>query len=268
MDTVSTKHNTLNNGFFSNCSLRLFEIVRYINTFKKLPTHVNSSTQFNMYKPNTDQDVTFDYFQHYHQITDHSDIITKRHINFHFSQQFTDYSTLDFHGVSPLVRKYFSPSNEITTVVQQIKHTYKIDCTNCIGVYFRGTDKKKETLIASYETFYQQIKGIMDSDPSLQIIVQTDTAQFLEYIKQKPFKNIIVIHENLVSYTDHGVHFERTRQQNHHDMYHLFATFLILSKCKYFVCSSGNCSFWIMLYRGHAINVFQFLESSRRFSLW
>ena len=33
---------------------------------------------------------------------------------------------------------------------------------------------------------------------------------------------------------------------------------IIMSKCKYIVCTTGNCSIWIMLYRGNVDNIFQF----------
>jgi hypothetical protein len=32
---------------------------------------------------------------------------------------------------------------------------------------------------------------------------------------------------------------------------------IIMSKCKYIICGSGNCSIWIMLFRGHAKDVYQ-----------
>ena len=35
---------------------------------------------------------------------------------------------------------------------------------------------------------------------------------------------------------------------------------IIMSKCKYIVCGSGNCSIWIMFYRGNGSNVFQQLN--------
>ena len=40
----------------------------------------------------------------------------------------------------------------------------------------------------------------------------------------------------------------------------IFATFLIISKCKYLICSSGNCSIWMMYYRENANNIYQFLN--------
>lgn len=42
--------------------------------------------------------------------------------------------------------------------------------------------------------------------------------------------------------------------------YYLAIT-IIMSKCKYIICGTGNCSKWIMLYRGNFNNVCQNLIS-------
>ena len=39
-----------NSGFFSCCSVKLTEIVKFINLNKRLPDHVDSSKQFRLYK--------------------------------------------------------------------------------------------------------------------------------------------------------------------------------------------------------------------------
>jgi len=70
-------------------------------------------------------------------------------------------------------------------------------------------------------------------------------------------KNIIIINENVTSYNDIGVHHESTNSENYIQMFNLFATFLIISKCKYIICSSGNCSLWMIYYRENTINVHQ-----------
>jgi hypothetical protein len=36
---------------------------------------------------------------------------------------------------------------------------------------------------------------------------------------------------------------------------------IIMSRCKYIVCGTGNCSLWIMFYRKNANNIFQFIEN-------
>ena len=41
---------------------------------------------------------------------------------------------------------------------------------------------------------------------------------------------------------------------------------IIMSKCKLIVCGSGNCSIWIMFYRGNSTNVYQNLNNRWFFS--
>ena len=42
---------TYNNaGFFSCCSVKLYKIIEFINSNKRLPDNVDSSKQFKMYK--------------------------------------------------------------------------------------------------------------------------------------------------------------------------------------------------------------------------
>ncbi len=45
-------------------------------------------------------------------------------------------------------------------------------------------------------------------------------------------------------------------KNNEFSKYYLAIT-IIMSKCKYIICGSGNCSAWIMLYRGNSKNVYQ-----------
>ena len=37
---------------------------------------------------------------------------------------------------------------------------------------------------------------------------------------------------------------------------------IIMSKCKYIICGSGNCDIWIMFYRGNNKNVIQNLTGT------
>ena len=47
------------------------------------------------------------------------------------------------------------------------------------------------------------------------------------------------------------------KQNNIYSKYYLAIT-IIMAKCKYIVCGSGNCSIWIMFYRGNNNNVCQY----------
>lgn len=35
-----------------------------------------------------------------------------------------------------------------------------------------------------------------------------------------------------------------------------------MAKCKYVICGTGNCSIWIMLFRGNASNTIQFRKGN------
>lgn len=136
---------------------------------------------------------------------------------------------------------------------------YGIDVENTIGVYYRGTDKKMETVVPDFESFVKTLLGIMKS--SQKVLIQSDSAQFHDYVKAKiPASSCIIIEENAISYTDKGLHYEHTKKQNQKDIQYLFATFLILSQCQDIVCTSSNGGIWMMYYRGHADRVCQFLN--------
>jgi hypothetical protein len=42
-----------------------------------------------------------------------------------------------------------------------------------------------------------------------------------------------------------------------YSQYYLAITY-IMSKCKFIICNTGNCSLWISLFRGNSTNIFQF----------
>jgi hypothetical protein len=244
---------THNAGFFSCCSVKLNAIIHYINLNFKLPDSVDSSRQFSMYKKDHN-DITFDFFKKDNHVP------IQYPINYHRDYQFMNYSKLDYQHIIPIVKKYFSPSDKILTIVECIKTKYNIDYNNTIAVYYRGTDKYTETQLASFDIFYTKIKELNDLHVDKKILIQTDTSQFIDYIHTKKLKNIVIIKENSTSYTNKGIHNEKTRVENYHDMLILFSTFIVLSKCNYIICSSGNCSIWMMFYRENSKNVFQFLN--------
>ena len=50
--------------------------------------------------------------------------------------------------------------------------------------------------------------------------------------------------------------------QNYEFSKKYLAITIIMSKCNYIICGSGNCDIWIMLYRGNNNNVIQNLNGS------
>lgn len=246
-------------GFFSCCSVKIGKILNYFSENKTLPNTVDSSRLFRMYKIDNNVDITQDFFLHPDNISKTITYSSEIPINrFHF--QFENYKSVDYERIVPFVNKYFTPSTEIINIYKKLITKYNITPDNCIGLYYRGTDKRIETKLDSFDSYYTKLLELVVQLKNTQILIQTDTAQFIEYMKDKPLKNVIIIDENSTSSSNKGIHNEKTPSENYIDIQTLFATFLIISRCKYIICSSGNCSIWMMYYRNHADNVYQNLN--------
>jgi hypothetical protein len=240
-------------GFFSCCSVKMDKIVSYINNFKEYPTSVDSSKLFRFHKPDAKIDVTYDFFEY----KEDTHCVSKIPINFHNSYQFNPYKHLDYDSICPIINKYFSPSGIIKDIKKRIIAQYKLIKENTIAVYYRGTDKIKETSLASYDQFVNKIKSIRNEE---RILLITDQKQCIDFFKGH-FDDLVIINELRVSSGSNGIHLENEAKTNYDEMFILFASFLIISESKQIVCSSGNCSFWFMLYRGNGNGIHQYLHN-------
>ena len=248
-------------GFFSCCFVKLYNIIEFYKKNNNLPVKVDSSALFNMYKYDNNKDITLDFFEDYNNINVRVDYRKNQKI-INWDEQFYNYKNVDYPAIIPFVKKYFTPSKKIKTIYNNLLVKYTIDVDNCVGLYYRGTDKSIETQLDSFESYYNKLIEIINKNTNnnLKIIVQTDSAPFLDYMNTKNLNNTIIINENSTSYTKRGIHNEKSQYENYTDIQNLFATFLIISKCKYVICSSGNCSIWMMYYRENAKNVYQNLN--------
>jgi hypothetical protein len=246
-------------GFFSCCSVALTSIIEFINNNKKLPVSVDTRGLFTIYKPDSDLDITYDFYNK-PSILNYE---YKGYVSFHHENQFKAYSLLDYYNIIPIFKLYFQPSFRIISLSDSLIQKYKIDVDNCIALYYRGTDKFSETAIDSFDSFYLKLQEIIElnKDESIQVLIQTDTSQFIDYLSIKPlFNKCIIISEIQPSYTLRGIHNERTSIQNYNDISILLAVTLIISKCKYIISSSGNVSLFFLLNRGGSNNVWQNLN--------
>ena len=238
-----------NCGFFSCFNVTLYKIMEHYNKYNSLPETVDTSGTYDMYKINHN-DITYDFFQHYgsRNITFDNKPVTNCDNDWGF--QCHNYKNIQYNEILPFIQKYFFPSDKIMNIQNELILKYNLNFDKCIAMYYRGTDKSSETPIDSFDSFYNKLLEVIRNDQctDLKIIVQTDSAQFLEFVKLKK-DNIIVIVENTVSYTNRGIHNEKSRAENYTDMLYFLSTVLILSKCKHILCSSGNVSIAIMFYR-------------------
>jgi len=250
-----------NSGFFSCCSVKLDVIVQYINAYKKTPLRINCSQQFEWYKKNKNEDITYDYFERY---DNRPNIMFSPSINILYDvhTQYIDYSRVDYDYIVPLLNKYYYPSYDIRNIIQKIEQKYTIDYANTCVLFYRGNDKNTESLICDYDEYIEYVNNIIKKNPNVKFLVQSDETEFIELITQ-------LYPTNSFYFKDEIRHIKRNhattvdvvfKEQNYEFSKYYLAITIIMSKCKYIICGSGNCSLWIMLYRGNCKNVYQSLN--------
>jgi hypothetical protein len=244
-------------GFFACCAYMLDKIIEYFNNNKKLPESVDSSQQFALYKPSwVSDDITYHFFRK----RDDLNIKYIENINYSRDFQFKKYSDINYSILHPFIEKYFSPTQEIIDIENNLIKKYKINVIEYCAVYYRGTDKKEETTIGSFYTYIDKMNELLNKDPNIKFIIQSDSKNFIDTIKLK-FNNSISFDENVSSNSDKGIHNENTPNENYIIMKNFLAIICIMSKCKYIICSSGNCSIWMIHFRGNSNNIIQFLNN-------
>lgn len=260
-------------GFFSCCSVKLTKLIYFIFKRQLTPLTVNGYEQFKLYKYDQRKDVTFDFFKHYSLYSELGDNIpfvipikNENDKNMYLNPMDIwkiKYAHFNFKLLNPVIEKYFTPSDKILENVLFIVDKYKIDYDKCIGVYYRGTDKFKEAKVPSFDTYYNKINEILSSKKHTQILIQTDSEPFLNFLKSKKIQNMIIIKENKTSKSKQGIHKTKSGKDNYKDMVNLFSTFLIISRCKNIIYNSSNCSLWISLYRKNVNNTSQFTHTGK-----
>jgi len=254
---IKTTHNA---GFFSCCSVKLYRIIEFINSNKKLPDSVDSTQQFEWYKNDKNKDITFDYFENYNNITD-IDIVYP--IKYHYDDQFKNYNDLDYNCITPLINKYFSSSVEINNIVNNIEKKYNLIYENICVLFYRGNDKNTETLKCDYHEYLHYANKLLIKNPQILFLIQSDETEFIEFMTNN-FPN------NSFYFKDEIRHIKKCnstvditmRFQNYDFSKKYLSITIIMSKCKYIICGSGNCDMWIMFYRGNNKNVIQNLNGS------
>jgi len=246
-----------NSGFFSCCSVRLDRIIQYFNKNRILPLIVDSSAQFEWYKPlrSHKASIVDTYF-----ITDPSGILFQGPVNYEQWYQFTDYKKLNFTAIQPFIIKYFSPSQQIQEIVSNLETKYSLDYSNLCVLFYRGNDKAKETELSSYDDYITKAKSIQQENPSIQFLLQSDETDFFEAIFEEFPKAICFKDEIRHIKKSNTTVDDIFKEDNYHFSKYFLAITLCMAKCKYIVCGSGNCSIWITLYRGNSEGMYQHLH--------
>ena len=124
-----------------------------------------------------------------------------------------------------------------------------------------ANDKNTETKKCSYNEYLNYAKQLLKKNAKIVFLIQSDETEFIKFMTNN-FPN------NSFYFKDEIRHMEKCNStvdikmsfQNYEFSKNYLGITIIMSKCKYIICGSGNCDEWIMLYRGNNKNVIQNLD--------
>ena len=250
-ETLRIKHNS---GLFSNCSISVYGIVSYFNQYKRLPAKVDFADTFKNFSSGEQEEAYKSYFKP----QSHIDITYRDKVRFPAISLF-DYRSEAFDQLTPFVNRYFSPSDAVMLKVDALIERYNIIPQSTIAVCYRGTDKHRDTGLASFEDFITQAQSIKQRFPDHRMLIQTDQAQFWETSTQV-FSDAFRFEETPFTATDKVMH-DIIKEEDKKEWTQWFiAAVIVISRCAYVVNHTGNVARWICLYRKGAHNMSQYFR--------
>ena len=248
-------------GFFSCCTIQLQRILTYFNTNHILPIRVDSTEQFLLYKSshNGTEDIKSLYFDDSNTkniVPDSSDSdinIT----DLETEEQYSDFAHLNYTKLAPFLERYFSPSDEINSIIDSIEYKYNIQYENTCVLFFRGNDKCTEMKLPTYAQYIVAAEQILEQNPGIRFLVQSDETEFLETMVST-FPNTVVFFDEIRHMRKNINTVDRVFKSQNANMSLLYlAITYIMSRCKHIIFNRGNCSLWIALFRGNSENIIQ-----------
>ncbi len=252
-----------NAGFFSCAEVRLRAIVLFVAKYKCLPNIVDSSMSWDWYRPpGQTHDVTPSFWKTemppVYTSTQAIDGLIKQRPLFKNGQiQYSDYSKLNHAALRPILRQYFTPSDEIMEIAAELRVKYRLDPAHTCVLFFRGNDKATEIGQPSYGTLFQKAQEVTSANPNVFVWAQSDEQEFLDTAK-RTFPGVLVMQpEDIRSIKKSNTTVDKIDTASNFAFAKKFlAITFLMSQCKNVICNTGNCSLWIALLRGHT-NGFQ-----------
>jgi hypothetical protein len=234
-------------GFFSCYTIRLLNILLYFNHTKTCPPKIDSSNLFSQYKYNKYHDYTYEYIKHNEsQQIEYTSVV--KITDEDREDQFSNYKNINFETIKPFIDKYFSPSDNMLKKVGELETKYKFDYDNLAVFYYRGTDKCIETNLCEYGAYIERAEQLKRDNPNIQFLIVSDELELIQMFATR-FPKTILFEELIHNMGRSFIH-----------SVWMLSSVLIMSKAKHIVCSSGNVSLWIILFRGHNNNIQQYLS--------
>lgn len=258
--SIVVKHHA---GFFSCSCHMLYKILDYFNEYGELPATIDTTYLFTWYKPTHmyNVDILDNYFIKYENP---KPIVYEKMVKisrFPRDIQFSDYKNILFRDIKPFITTYFTLADDIKERIHLLETKYKLNnYSNICVLFYRGNDKQHETIAPSYNTFITKANQIKSENPNIRFLIQSDETEFIKAM-DRALPNTVIFNDEIrhipkCNETVDNVY----RDSNAEYSKYFLAIVYIMSKCKHIVCTSGNCSLWIVLFRGNAENLHQYLQ--------
>ena len=264
-------------GFFSNCSMALWQLNNFI-TANRFNPELDMSQSFSLYKDSNSDinvyDLCFDQSLAEEVITPFEFSPSEEDGNLHLKRTEADgtkvlrshvfymahrmYKPEFIKSALPIANRYFAPSEYVLKLKDQYIQKYSINTAQTLAICYRGTDKHLEVPVLSFDTYTNGAEEILNSNKHLDtVLVQSDQSQFVDFCKSK-FSNFNVVKIDEIPTTDSGKQISYTTNKKQDLATNFLASLLIMSECNYVVTHTGNVGMWLVLYRGHCDNIRQY----------
>jgi uncharacterized protein (DUF1330 family) len=172
-------------------------------------------------------------------------------------EQYSDFTHLNHTKLAPFLERYFSPSEEIISIIDSIEYKYNIQYENTCVLFFRGNDKCTEMKLPTYDQYIVAANQILGQNPDIRFLIQSDETEFLETMASS-FPNSVVFFDEIRHMRRNVNTVDRVfKSQNANMSLFYLAITYIMSRSKHIIFNSGNCSLWIALFRGNSENIIQ-----------
>jgi hypothetical protein len=269
---------TWNAGFFSCCTDALRQLTKYHHENKILP-FLDSSEQWELYKDNGIDDVSVFWFglvksktegditsEFFNRIEDFNNFENE---NFSTNclypkvcdeDQYIPYNLINYNYTNKIIDTYFTPSDKVINLYNDLIVKYNIDINKTISVLYRGNDKRLETNLPSYDEMLQKILELKSEFPNHKILIQSDEIDFCNYIKNNLPEVIIINETKKISKSDTAIQYTLSKGERLQTAQTFLSVMMIISKSSKIILNSGNVGLWVCLFRKKFDGVHQFLS--------
>lgn len=256
---LSCGHNA---GFFSNCTVTLWNVSELWQRQRRVPTRLDFSRAFSSYRNEAQIVARVDLYPLFFSpgplpLTDRGARMPR--INHHGL-----YGLINYAAYAHCVEAFFQPSAAALDWQRRLVDRYRIVPERTIAVVYRGTDKGREVGLADPQHYLRSAVALLNKHPDFRVWIQTDERRvrqmFVDALKDRCF----YLEEMPVSDSGEVVHDldDRALRLDRSEFgILLVAVTHLLSKSAYVVNHTGNMALWVCLYRGHARGVIQFDEA-------